>query len=95
MTRRRLAIALWILFAFVTWNVVFDRAVTTAALGFTREQIVRYQQGASTASMDTAFRPRVRQAVLTASAYSGAVLLAGLLLIRFANRNPRHPASRI
>ena len=77
MKHRRRAVLLWLSFAFVTWNVVFDRGVANAALEFTREQIVRHQNGAPVVSIDAGFRPRVGHAALTASLYSGLVLACG------------------
>ena len=100
MRDRRLAIVLWITFAFVTWNVVFDRGVADAAVEFSRDQIARHQQGAPVVSLDTAFRPRVRRAALIASAWSGLVLVLGGVAIRLSGpplpnpgppRPPRHP----
>ncbi len=86
MRHRRLAIALWITFAFVTWNVVFDRGVADAAVELSRDQIVRYQQGAPVGSIDIRFRPRVRQAAVTATLYSGVVLLCGVGALMLADR---------
>ena len=84
MKYRRRAVVLWMTFAFVTWNVVFDRGVCDAALEFTREQIVRYQNTAALASIDTAFRPRVNRAALTASLYSVLVLVCGAVVLALA-----------
>ncbi len=74
MTQRRFVIALWLTFAFVTWNVVFDRRVADAALAFTREQIMRYQEGAAGRSNRRRLQPDVWSAALHASLYAGAVL---------------------
>ena len=87
MNPRRLAIALWMTFAFVTWNVVFDRAVADAAVEFSRGQIVRYQHGESLLSIDAAFRPRVRRAALIASAWSVPVVVLGAFAV--ARSRPR------
>ena len=81
---RRVAIWLWLAFAFVTWNVVFDRQVSTAAIEFTREQITRYERGEATARLDEVFRPRVRRAALIASLYAGGVLACGAVVIRLS-----------
>ena len=86
MRHRRLAIALWITFAFVTWNVVFDRGVADAAVELSRDQIVRYQQGELVGSIDVRFRPRVRRAALTATLYAGVVLMCGVGAMMLADR---------
>jgi hypothetical protein len=83
---RRAVIALWIAFAFVTWNVVFDRQVAVAALEFTQEQIARAGRGEPTARIDQAFQPRVRRAALIASIPAGLILVAGAVVLRLAAR---------
>jgi hypothetical protein len=82
MNVRRLAFALWITFAFVTWNVVFDRSVADAAVEVTRDQILRYQQGAPVGFIESAFSPRVREAAVKADLYAACVLLCGAVVSR-------------
>ena len=84
--RRGVAIALWIAFAFVTWNVIFDRHVANAAVTFTREQIVRYQQGYATTPIEVGFSPRVKDAAWRASLWTSPILVAGALSIYFGFR---------
>jgi len=84
--RRRVAIALWATCAFVTWNVLFDRHVANAAMEFTRDQVVRYQQGMATASIDVEFSPRVREAAWLAWLWTTPIFLAGVLSIYFSFR---------
>jgi len=84
--RRGVVIALWVAFAFVSWNVIFDRHVATAAIEFTREQILRYQQGTATTSIDVGFSPRVREAALRASLWTSPIVVAGVLSIYFGFR---------
>lgn len=81
---RRLAVVLWLALAFVTWNVVFDRAVWLAAASFTRENVERHARGAPLPTINEAYRPSVRQAALYASAWAGGVLAAGALAISAA-----------
>jgi len=83
---RGVVIALWIAFVFVTWNVIFDRHVANAAVEFTREQIVRYQQGRPTTSIDVGFSPRVRDAAWRASLWTSPIVVAGALSIYFGFR---------
>jgi hypothetical protein len=83
---RRAVIGLWIAFAFVTWNVIFDRLVAAAALEFTQEQIARYERGEPTARIDDAFQPHVRRAALVASIPAGAILAGGLVVVKLASR---------
>ena len=83
---RRITLIVWAVFAFVTWNVVFDREVYLAAVEFTQEQIERYQRGETVSSIDAAFSPRVTRAAGRASAWSGAVLAVGAALAVLAGR---------
>ena len=83
---RRIALILWAVFAFVTWNVVFDRKVYEAAVHFTQEQIARQQRGETVATIESGFMPRVEQAAIGASLWSGLVLVAGLALVRLVDR---------
>jgi hypothetical protein len=83
----------WGVFAFVVWNVVFDREVAKAGAEFTRTQIVRYERGEPVATIDAAFSPRVRDAALTASAAGSAVAVVGLLIVlSIPGRLGRRPA---
>jgi hypothetical protein len=77
---------LWLAFSFVTWNVVFDRQVATAALDYTQEQVGRYDRGEPTARIDEGFAPRVRRAALIASIPATLILVAGALVMRRAWR---------
>lgn len=83
---RRAAVILWLAFAFVAWNVAFDRAVADAATAFTREQIARAEQGMAVVSIETAFRPQVRRAAAAASGWAALVLAAGGALLAVSHR---------
>lgn len=88
MRLRHAALVLWLAFAFVTWNVAFDRAVADAATAFTREQVTRAQQGMAVAPIETAFRPQVRRAAAAASGWAALVLAAGGVLLAVSQRAP-------
>lgn len=77
---RRTALIVWAAFAFVTWNVVFDRQVYLAGVQFTTEQIQRQQRGEPVVSIDAGFEPALAGAAWRASLWSGGVLIVGLLL---------------
>jgi hypothetical protein len=93
MSARRAAIAAWLVFAAVVWNVAFDRQVSIAAVRFANASAERYQSGAALVSIDSGFRPLVREAAADATIWSGAVALLGLGLIRLAAR--RTPTPRV
>jgi hypothetical protein len=83
------AFALWAAFAFVTWNVVFDRHVYVAAVEFTREQIQRYERGEQVSSIEEAFTPQVGRAAARASVWGASVLAAGVVLLVLVERAAR------
>jgi hypothetical protein len=84
---RLVTLTVWAVFAFVTWNVVFDRQVYLAAVEFTAQQVERYQRGEAVASIDAAFSPRVGRAAWQASAWGGAVLAVGAALAALVGRD--------
>ncbi len=86
---KRTALILWAVFAFVVWNVAFDRQVYVAAVQFTQEQIERYQRGEPVRSIESAFAPRVGAAARDASIWGGAVLAAGVVLTLAVDRRIR------
>lgn len=89
MNRPGVVIALWLTFAFVAWNVIYDRQVTTAAVEFAREQILVYQNGGRPASLHAGFSPRVREAALGASLWVTPILVAGALAVYYSSRRKR------
>ena len=81
MARRAVVATLWAVFAFVTWNVMFDRQVHVAAVEFTRDQILRHQNGAMLISIHDGFSPRVREAAMQATLWVVPILLAGAVSV--------------
>ncbi len=84
---RRLARALWIAWAVIVWNVVFDHVIVVAG----REYITAANRAAFAPSaprryenMDAWMRPAVTRALWAASASAGVILGTGLLLVRAA-----------
>ena len=77
----RIARALWIAWAIVVWNVVFDHVIEVAG----RQYIVAATSAANGsgpyARMDDWMRPAVMRALWTATAAGVAVLVIGLILI--------------
>jgi hypothetical protein len=89
MTRRRVLIALWLAFAFVAWNVMFDRLVWTAATEFTRDQILQFHDGEPVTSIHDGFSPHVREAAWQASLWTLPLVAAGAASIYFSFRRVR------
>jgi hypothetical protein len=83
---RTVALLLWLAFAVVAWNVVFDRQVYLAAVHFTQEQIQRHSRGEPVSSIEEAFTPELDRAARRASAWGGAILATGAALMYWASR---------
>ena len=88
-TSARTAIILWLLFAFVVFNVRFDWQARLANHAFVRSQIVRHQQGLPTLTINEAFRPMVRQAAEEAALWFAAIAGFGAAATLLAARG-RH-----
>ena len=92
------AFCFWLVLAFVTWNVIFDRHVAVSAVAFTREQTRNHLAGRPVVSIDDAFSPEVSAAASRASLWAGAVVLVGAMAsvrarrVQTPSRQP--PASR-
>jgi hypothetical protein len=91
----RLACALWIAWAVIIWNVVFDHAIVVAG----RDYIAAAAHAAAVpdgpfANMDDWMRPAVRRGFWMATAAGAAVLLVGLAAISMSGRSAAPRASR-
>lgn len=82
----RLAVALWLAAAFVTWNVVFDRQLALEAARFASQNVLLHQQGRPTPTIDAGFRPLLPVAAVHATFWGGAVLAAGGVTLVLARR---------
>jgi hypothetical protein len=78
-----IARALWIVWAFLLWNVVFDYVIVVAG----RRYIAAAETaGVPRANADAYMRPAVTRAVWIASAAAGGVLATGLAAVGAARR---------
>jgi hypothetical protein len=77
---RRIAVALWIAWAIVVWNVVFDHVIVVAGRAFIAAAGQAARSGGPYARMDDWMRPAVTRAFWTASG-SAAVLLVILVIL--------------
>jgi hypothetical protein len=90
----RLARALWIVWAVIVWNVVFDHVIVVAG----RAYIVAAGRAADATpfvpvNMDDWMRPAVSRGAWTATAVAGAILLTGLASVHQAARRTRVSAT--
>ena len=80
------AIGLWLVFAFVTWNVVFDRLIVLAGRRYVYAAVVSARQTGSYQRIDDWMRPATTQAVWTASVVAGLIAAVGVALTIVAVR---------
>jgi hypothetical protein len=84
--RTRLAVVLWIVWAIVVWNVVFDRVLVVAGREYVRSAMTAANGSGTYARSDDAMRPAVPRALGAASAAAGLIVLVGLVAVRLAAR---------
>jgi hypothetical protein len=84
-SKKRIAQALWVVWAILAWNVVFDRVIVLAG----REYLTAARLAAAGAypRMDDWMRPAVTRGLWMASATAAAILLVGFASIRLATRH--------
>jgi hypothetical protein len=87
LNRRRLAVALWVVWAVVVWNVVFDRVLIEAGRAYVRTAMAAAAGTGPYARIDDAMRPAVPRALALASACAGVILAVGLVAFRRAARS--------
>jgi hypothetical protein len=89
MARAGVVAALWAAFAFVTWNVMFDRHIYVAAVEYTRDQVLRSQNDAPLISIHDGFSPRVGAAARQATLWVLPILGVGALMTFLSFRRLR------
>jgi hypothetical protein len=80
----RIAKALWIVWAIVVWNVVFDHVIVVAGRAYLTAAIGAAHGTGPYARMDDWMRPAIARGLWTATAASLVILLVGFAAIRHA-----------
>ena len=90
----RITLALWILWAILVWNVVFDHVIVVAG----REYIAAATRAAFSTTvphryenMDAWMRPAVTRGLRVASLSAAVILVSGVVLVRASTRAARTP----
>lgn len=86
MNRRRLAVVLWVVWAVIVWNVVFDRVLIEAGREYVRAAMAAAQGTGPYARIDDYMRPAVPWALVFASAAAGVIAIVGIVAFRRASR---------
>ena len=84
--RVRLAVALWVVLAFLVWNVVFDRMLVVAGRRYSHAAAVAARRGESFLRIDDWMRPAINRAAVVASGTAAIVGGLGLLAVALAAR---------
>ena len=85
-SKARIAGALWIVWAVIVWNVIFDRVIVVAGRSYVTAARVAAARGGPYPRMDDWMRPAVRQGLWTATAAAAAILLVGFIALRRQTR---------
>jgi hypothetical protein len=90
----RLAVVLWLLFAFAVWNVIFDRTLVLAGRRYVWAATIAARHGGPFLRIDDWMRPAIAQGIRVASAVSGAIVVISMAAIYAAQRRDRTAAPR-
>ena len=87
MNQRRavtLAVVLWLVFAFVVWNVIFDRMLVLAGRRYSYDAMVLFRSTGRYLLIDDVMRPAIGRAAWTASSVAAVIVVVSLVLIKLA-----------
>src|SRR3954469_18030158 len=82
---RRLAVALWLAWAVVAWNVVFDHTMEVAGREYLHAAAVAAHDGGRYERIDAWMQPAVSRGLWKASATALAILAIGFAGLRLAS----------
>ena len=78
------AVVLWLVFASVVWNVIFDRLIVLAGRRYSHDAYVLYRSTGRYLLINDVMPPAVTHAVRVASSVAGTIAVVALVAIRFA-----------
>ena len=81
-TRRRAAVWLWIAFAFLVWNVVFDQVIIDAGRHYVEIATASAGANGPYLKIEDTMQPARSRALWLATSSAGAILIVGFVLIR-------------
>lgn len=85
----RIAVALWIAWAVIVWNVVFDHVIVVSGRAYISAAVAAANGAGPYARMDDWMRPAVGRGLWIATASAGLMLIVLLVALRFARRPAR------
>jgi len=81
----RIASILWIVWAVLVWNVVFDHELEVAGRQYVHAAAVAAGSSQPYVLVDDWMRPAAQRGVWMASAAAGSIVVVGLIAIRLAS----------
>ncbi len=93
-TRRHVAVILWLVLAFLVWNVVFDRILVLAGRRYSYAAAVAAREANAYVLIDDWMRPAVAHGIRVASLAGLSVAIFGLSAIAVASRLDRRRQNR-
>jgi hypothetical protein len=82
----RLAVVLWVVWAVVVWNVVFDHVIIMAGRHYVYAAFASAETGGPYLRIDTWMRPAIARAFWIATASAACIVATGLAGVRLAAR---------
>jgi len=93
MTRKHIAIVLWVVWAFAVWNVVFDRALVLAGRRYVYAAAVSANQSHTYLRIDDWMRPAIARAFWVATGAAALILVVLAIGLRAAAVSARRRAA--
>ena len=87
--RARLALSLWVIWAVLLWNVVFDHVIVMAGREYLAAAVRAATLGLPYVHMDDFMRPAIVRGLAIASVSAAIVLAVGVTALRFAGAGQR------
>ena len=85
--RVRLAAAIWIVFAIVAWNVVFDRVIVVAGRAYVEAAGRTSRETGTYLLLDAWMRPAIARAFWSATVVGAAIAVCGLGALALSRAN--------
>ena len=78
------AVVLWLTFAFLVWNVIFDRILVLAGRRYSHDALVQFRSNGTYLRIDDVMRPAAAYGVRVASLTAIVIAVGAVVLIRKA-----------
>ena len=84
-TRRRVAVWLWMAFAFLVWNAVFDQVIIDAGRHYVEIATASAAANGPYLKIEDTMQPARSRALWLATASAGSILVVGFVALRRAS----------